>query len=754
MFQKSIRVQITMSQNRQRAKPPRRRPRRSIAPSAPQSSSASDIAVALQLQQSGNLSQAKQIYLQVLEQEPRNADAWHLLGMALFAGGEAAEAIDCLQNANAIVPNHPDILANLGIIYRGLGDLEQAKIILQRAVETAPDSLAARNNLGTVLLELTDLDNAADQFEAALKLDPTFDNATMNLGNVRQHQGRLLDAESLYRGVLQRKPDDAMALNNLGETLRNQGKWSEATAALEHALLQQPNSVETRINLGRVLLNQFRNSEAQIQFTNLIESQPRLSKPYHYLGKALFETGDMPNALAQIEHSLELDPTDVYARSTLGFVNLEMGRSQAAADCFRKVIEDDPGMSEAHGCLLFVMSGDAEMDQADLFEEHKRWGKMHGSLEPLGPHRNSKQPDRRLRIGYVSPDLRRHAVANFFRPVMEMHDPDRVETFCYSEAANPDEMTEQLKQLSHHWRSTKGLSHEQVARQVMSDEIDILVDLAGHTSGNRLEALALRPAPIQVTWMGYPNTTGLESIDYRLTCETQNPVDEPTYHTEELIRMPHGSFCFSTPVQSPEIGPLAATHNGYITFGSLHRPFKISSSVRDLWANVLNAIPQSRMLIFNTRFTHESSDSLSQDLIQRGIATDRVEIRNEFDGSSYLDVYREIDIALDVSPWAGGTTTMEALWMGVPVVALNGQRRSARSTAAIMKNAGHADLVADSFEQYVKLATELATDIPRLLELRNGMRETLRKTLFNAEQFTRDLEKEYRSMWTRWCESN
>ena len=252
---------------------------------------------------------------------------------------------------------------------------------------------------------------------------------------------------------------------------------------------------------------------------------------------------------------------------------------------------------------------------------------------------------------------------------------ERVETYCYAEVDFPDEMTQRLQARSDHWRFTTGLSDRQVAQMIAADEIDVLVDLAGHTSGNRLKSFAYRPAPVQVTWLGYPNTTGLPTMDYRLTCETQNPLNEPSYHTEELVRLPFGAICFSPPPRAPDVTPLPFRVNGFVTFGSLHRPFKITPPVRELWAEVLLANPQSRLILFNTRFTEQWSSVIAEDLVARGIEPDRFEIRKTHDGSSYLDVYKDVDIGLDTTPWAGGTTTIEALWMGVPVVGLYGDRR-------------------------------------------------------------------------------
>ncbi len=711
----------------------------------------SELSTALELHRAGKIQEAQIRYNQILEQEPENADAWHLLGMTFFAQQQLETALDCLGKADRFSPHNCFILANLGLVRRASGDLVRAVEVLQRAAALAPKSLDICTNLGTVMLELKNFESAAKQFEFVLSMDPDHEQAAMNLGNLRQSQQRFQDAESLYRRVIARHPNSALVHHNLGESLRNQGLWQAAANAFVRAIELDSNSFESQLNLGRTLSNLGRVQESQQIFARLINQYPNRGKPFHYMGKLLFEQGDLPAAASNIEQALQLDPRDEFAICSLGLVYLELGDTAKAECCFRKALAIDPEQVTAHSCLLFLMSGNPDLEPSTLFEEHQRWGIRHGAVSPLGSFRNSRDPQRRLRIGYVSPDFRRHAVAGFFRPVLEQHDLLRVETYCYAEVAAPDEVTRSFQQLAEHWFSTVGLSDEQVARRVLADEIDILVDLAGHTAGNRLRVFAFRPAPIQVTWIGYPNTTGLSAIDYRLTCAVQNPVDEPTYHTEQLIRLPHGSFCFSAPSLAPPLGPPPIRRQGHVTFGALHRPSKISADVRKLWANVLQANAESRLILFNTRFTEQSAALIRDDLVRLGVGSDRIEIRNQNSGESYLTVYDEIDIGLDVAPWAGGTTTMEALWMGVPVVALYGQRRSARSTAAIMSQVNLSDLIAYSEAEYVSLATQLAQNVPRLELLRVELRATLERTICNVKRFTRDLELEFQKLWTEWC---
>lgn len=750
-----------MSKSKKTRKPPKRRPRRrplaaSENGTAKPADSQAAIQSALALQQAGNLKQAALIYQQVLETEPENPDAWHLLGMTLFTGDEFETAIECLQNALVLVPDHPDVLANLGVVYRSSGDHANAQLVLEKAVQINPDSVQAQTNLGTVYLEQGSYDAAQSQFEKALSIDAQFDQAAMNLANLWQRQGRFHDAESCYRSILEQGNPDPVALNNLAETLRHQRKWDEAIKFSRRAIELAPDSIDFQITLGRSLAGGMEVEEAKAQFLQLIERYPSLGTAYHYLGRLQFEQRDLENAVVNLMRAVELDPSDLYALSSLGFAYMEMGKSEIAEACFRTVVQIDPTNSQAHGCLLFFMSNKADACQRELFEEHRKWGALHGAVEAICSDWKSsgreQNKTKRLRIGYVSPDFCNHAVNKFFLPVLQSHRPEQVETFCYAEVAVPDETTEQLIELTDHWRFTHGLSDEQIAHQVQNDEIDILVDLAGHTANNRLRVFAYRPAPVQVTWLGYPNTTGLAAIDYRLTCDIQNPPDEPTYHTEQLYLMPNGSFCFSRPVNSPEVSDLPAIRNGCVTFGSLHRPDKISDSARDLWAAVLKACPASRLIAFNTRFTPESANELLHSLSGLGVEAERVTILNQLDADSYLDLYDQIDISLDVTPWAGGTTTLESMWMGAPVIAFHGDRRSARSTAAIVNNVGHPELIAKSQESYVAIAKRLSGDLDSLASIRQGLRNKIEATIVDANRFVDDLEQAYRDMWQRWCD--
>jgi predicted O-linked N-acetylglucosamine transferase (SPINDLY family) len=513
-------------------------------------------------------------------------------------------------------------------------------------------------------------------------------------------------------------------LNNLGESLRQQGEMHAAIDATQQAVNLAPDSYEMRLHLGRYLGVVDRREDAKRELGRLIEKHP--ARPEAYCG--------------------------------LGRMYLEIGEYRQAEFNFRRAVDRDPNSYAAHGTLLYMLSSKAGVSQQEVFDEHKKWGQRHGNVQRLRSDAQWRQlrdrsKDRKLKIGFVSPDFRNHVVKYFFEPVLQLMDRSQFEVYCYGEVYSPDTGTARLQELSDHWQFTVGLSDEQVAKHVLNDEIDILVDLAGHTGGNRVRVFAFKPAPVQVTWLGYPNTTGLEAIDYRLSCETQNPIGEPSYHTEELFRMPNASFCFAEPKNAPPVNALPASAEGEVTFGALHRPEKVSEDTLDLWAGVLKACPAARMIVFHTQFNDVSMPMVVDGLAQRGIDQQRVSVESDPGDVHYLEIYHRIDIALDVVPWAGSTTTMEALWMGVPVVAFYGTQRSSRATAVIMKNVGQESLIADSTDGYCELVSKLSCDLERLRMLRGSLRSAVSATITDGKRFTIDLENSFREMWHRWCDS-
>ena len=743
---------MARSSSRQRKLPKRRRRPTQETPND-HIAHAEKIETALALQRAGELEQAKEIYCQVLTQDPNNSDAWHLLGMVLYSASAYPNALECLEKAHSLVGDHPELLGHLALVHHALGNDDRARAIYEVVLQTLPNDVNARNNYGVFLLEQGDLPEAESQFQEAIRIDPGSQQAHMNRANCLVRQNRLHDAEEIYRSLLQENAENLDVQGNLGECLRRQCKWQEAAETLQNVVGKRPGDLVSRMTLARTLVNQGRFDEAKSRFADLVREYPDYAKARHYLGTTLLDLKDFAGAESAMQSALAIDPNDSHALCSLGFLYIETDRRREAVDCFSRAVQRDPSMSEAHGCLLYLMSGDPEISPDELYHAHVRWGEMHGNVASVGQHLNRRDVDRRLRIGYASGDLREHAVAVFFEPLLRLRDRSQFEVFCYSESGKHDHVTDRLQQLSDHWRVTLGYSDDQVAQMVHEDQIDILVDLSGHTAGNRLTAWARKPAPIQISWLGYPNTTGLKAIDYSLTCDVQNPVDEPTLHTEQLLRIPGGSFCFAPPQDAPELSPLPAIKKGHITFGSLHRPFKVSSKTHDLWASALKACPDATLIAFNTRFNDALKHELVAALTRRGIDESRIEVRSTYRGDSYLETYREIDIGLDATPWAGGTTTMEALWMGVPVIAYYGNNRPSRGTAGIVHHLGKPEWIARSTQQYAELVASLAGDLDELASLRRSLREMTLQTISDEQRFVSELEKSYRQVWTSWCES-
>jgi predicted O-linked N-acetylglucosamine transferase (SPINDLY family) len=395
--------------------------------------------------------------------------------------------------------------------------------------------------------------------------------------------------------------------------------------------------------------------------------------------------------------------------------------------------------------------------QQDIFAESRQWETNHAVLGTARKidQAHDRDPERRLRIGYVSPNFRRHSVSYFLSPLIAGHDHRLFEVFCYAQVANPDNVTKRFRRLADGWCSTVGMTTSAIADRIRNDGIDILVDLAGHTANNRLLVFAERPAPVQVTWLGYPNTTGLSAMDYRLTdavADPEGPGDN--LHTETLIRLPAGFLCFTPAPETPPVTDPPVLANGHVTFGSFNNPSKVTASVVASWARILEAVPGSRLLLKNRSLADDGTRQRYSALFaERGISEERLIFHAWIASmSGHLGAYGRIDIGLDPFPYNGTTTTCEALWMGVPVITLQGDRHASRVGASILKTVGQGEMIADSVDDYVDAAVKLAENTDALTSLRRDLRPAMAASpLWDAAGFTRDVESAYRDMWRRWC---
>ena len=597
-----------------------------------------------------------------------------------------------------------------------------------------------------------DLREAVASYTEALRFKPNYPEALGNLGVAYKLQGKVAEAIASYHEALRLNPSFPDPYNNLGLALADLGKFDEAVANYRQALHLKPDFPAAHYNLGNALQQQGKLDEAVASYRRSLELQPNYPDAFNNLGVALTSLGKLDEAAMYLQQALAANPEHADAHNNLGNVLKEQGRLEEAAYYYDQAVKCRPSFAGAQSNLLVCWNYDPAADPDALFFEHRRWAEVHARAAPASTHENHPDPERRLRIGYVSPDFYHHAAAHFLEPIFANHDRDAMEIYCYAEDFTSDDVTNRFRARAHTWRSTVARSDAEIVEQVRSDQIDILVDLAGHTANNRLAVFARKPAPLQITYLGYPNTTGLATVDYRLTDAVADPPGERIRHTEELVRLPH-AFCYAVLESAPEVVAPPASVRGHVTFGSLHNLAKLNGQVLDLWCALLRAVPTSRLLVFRHTLDGSARDYFHRHLTQRGIGPERFDLRHTADGASnYLNVYELVDVALDAFPWNGHTTACEALWMGVPVVTLYGNRYAGRMAASALTALGLTELIARSPEEYVDVAARWVGDVDRLARLRTGLREKMRTSpLCDGAAFTRSLEEAYRTIWRRWC---
>ena len=522
-------------------------------------------------------------------------------------------------------------------------------------------------------------------------------------------------------------------------------------------LEEEPSRTALVFTLAAVLAKVGREKEAEQCYKRLLDHSPDAAA-YNKLGCLCQYTGRLSEAVEYLRKAVEAEPNSPELWANLARVLMETGNMREGMQLLRNAIEKMPDNSQAHSNFLLRLHQMPELDRQMLFDEHKRWGRVHAPpslAKVLAP--NDADPDRRLRIGYISPDFRRHSVAYFLEPLLEGHDRREVEVYGYGNVEFRDEITERLAAKFDRYRDVRNLDDDAAAELIEQDQIDVLVDLAGHVGDNRLLVLARKPAPIQVTYLGYPDTTGLDAIDYRFTEVLADPPDSGAqrFYTEELAFLPDGFLCYRPPDFAPPIAPLPADEAGHITFGSFNNNCKINPVVTELWAEVLRANDNSRLLL-KVKGGQERliRDHYLDRFEKAGLSPNRVDIYGWKSPAEHLQMYERLDIALDTYPYNGATTTCEALWMGVPVVSLIGRCHASRVGLSILSRVGLEFFAASTPQEYVAKATALASNLPALAQIRSSMRARIATSgLCYAKGFASQAEAAYRQMWRRWCQS-
>ena len=492
---------------------------------------------------------------------------------------------------------------------------------------------------------------------------------------------------------------------------------------------------------------------AQLLFEDVLELDPGHADALHFLGLTGHRVRDLGFAMEYFERSIQARPKDAVFHNNLGSVLVQAGRTEEAAAFFRKALEIDPNLNIAHINLIFVMVLLESARPEDVYAEHVAWAKIHADplLALAKRHDNSPDPERRLRIGYVSADFRQHALTYFIEPALAQHDSGAVEVYCYHSSRMVDDVTRRLMQCADHWRDIIDLDDEQAAELIRSDGIDILIDLSGHLRDNRLLVFARKPAPIQVTYLAYPNTTGMRAMDYRITdavCDPPGATER--YYRETLIRLPRCMWCYQPHEDMPPVSPSPAQQTGRLTFASMNGANKVTERILALWARILGDVPDSRLVL--TTVPEQGRERIRNVLTQAGVADTRINMHDRLPTKDFWSLYAGIDILLDTFPMNGGTTTCEALWLGVPVVTRSGEIFQSRAGLSILGSMGLDELVARSDEDYVSIAVALARDGERLAALRAGLRGRMRASpLTDGRGYARALEAAYRGTWRAWC---
>jgi protein O-GlcNAc transferase len=635
-----------------------------------------------------------------------------------------------------------------------MGKKEEAIAAYRIGLQRCPELIELYNNLGAALSGAGQLDEAVAAYRTVLQSRPDDSSVHNNLANALRDKRQLDQALASCVRALELQPENPQAHRTLGLILHDKGQLDQALAAFQRAIQLKPDYVEAHSNLAAVLGEKRHPDQAIAEYQLVLSLQPNLVNDQCRLVVLLRDQGRYDEATRMCEALLKINPDIAQTHSNLGVLFKDQGRLDESIDAYRQAVAIDPNDSRIHANLLYTLYFHPRFDAAMIAQEHRGWNDRHVRklAESFQPHENDRDPNRRLRVGYVAADFRDHCQSLFTIPLFSNHDRKAFEIFCYSHVRRPDTLTAQIKGLADHWCDIVDMSDAKLAEQIREDQIDVLVDLTMHMAHSRLLAFARKPGPVQVTWLAYPGTTGMEAIDYRLTDPYLDPPGEgDEFYAERSLRLPDTFWCYDPQSAEPLVNELPALTNGHLTFGCLSNFCKINDQVLDLWAQVLLAVDKSRLILLTP--AGWVWDNLLNRFRERGIASDRLERVDHQPRPEYLRFYHRIDIGLDTLPYNGHTTSLDSFWMGVPVITLPGSTVVGRAGFSQLSNLNLSELVADTPKRFVEIAMQLAGDLFRLMELRSNLRKRMQNSpLMDAPRFARNVEVAYRQMWQTWCE--
>jgi protein O-GlcNAc transferase len=688
-----------------------------------------------------------------IEQQPSDLGTASQLGAIAHPTGNLASDLALLEQAIRSHSASPDLHWARGLILQHQGRLEEALFAYDRAVILDPDYAKAHAGRGAILMHHGRLEEALAAYERALQSRPDVPQLHFSRGRVLRRLARFAEALAAYEQALCLQPDYAEAHFARGVVLQEQGRLAEALEAYERARRIKPGWALAHINCGVMLQAHRRLEEALAAQDQALRIQPDHPLVHLNRGVTLLQRGRLRDALAAFDEALRIKPDLAPAHNNRGRILQDQGRFSEAEAAYQQALAVAPTYAAAYSNYLFCLNYDPAQEDAALAAAHRLWGALHGrNPNAFVTHVRRPDPDKSLTVGLVSADFARHPVGFFLRPLLAAARPDEVRFICYSGRFLDDDLTWALKAYASAWRPTLGVSDFDLARAIQADRVDILIDLAGHTAGNRLGCFALRPAPVQIHWAGYCHS--VPSMDYSFWDPIQVREGDERWFVEPVIRLPDLRWCYGPPGYAPDVAEPPVVHRGHITFGSFNNLAKVNAGVIDLWSRVLQEVPDSRLLLsWPTLGEEHERERWSSLFTARGISVERLELRRGAPShAGVLGEYGDIDIALDPFPFSGCLTTCEALWMGVPVVSLPRTRPVSRQSQAFLTALGRTEWVAQGQDDYVRIATDLASDPVKLATLRRDQRPRMAASpVCDGQRFAHHFEAALRSIWQGWC---
>lgn len=705
----------------------------------------------IQVVNSGNYAAAETLATPLSKTYPKAILIWKILGVAIAEQGRMAEAIAPMQKVVQLEPKDAEAHRNLATALKELGQIKSAEAHFRKSIALNSQDALACMSLGKILNEQFNFIEAEKLCRKAIMLSYDFPEAHDQLGIALLGQKKLVDAESSFRAAILLKPDMADAHNNLGITLNEQIRYAEAESSYIQALKLNPVFTNAFMNLAKNFSDQEKYTQAEIAYRKALDIDPKHSLSLTGLGLALHLQRKEEEARAVLEQALALDSQLPEALNTLGNVHKELGNTQIALDYYRKAIDIKPEFTFVYSNLLLIAGYHAKLPPEQLLQEAKQFG-AYVSARVKNPYTRwlCQLPDgnTKLRIGFVSGDLKRHAVAFFLEGLLRHFDKTKIELIAYTTQPKEDEVTALIKPHFIKWQAIYGKSDKDAAEIIYQDAPHILFDLSGHTAYNRLPMFAHKPAPIQVTWAGYPATTGMTEMDYILADPYLVPVGEEHPFVEQVWRLPEVAGCFAPLVEDVPVASLPALQNGYITFGCFNNLVKMSDDVVAVWSQILHSVPNSKLYLQTRQLSEQSAVQQTYErYAAHGIVPEQLIVEGVTPRVEYFRSYNKIDIALDPFPCPGGTTTADTLWMSVPVLTMKGRDFWSRLGESLAYNVGLPNWIAKDAADYISKAVAFADDKNYLAELRSELREkVMASPLFDAKRFTTHFEEAMRQM--------